>query len=283
MAVRQPKVFVVGAGPVATALAFAMRAGGMPVLGLWGRRPEAVRQAASSAGVVGFVTPPDVLLECDVVIMAVREEGVMPTLRQLTQTGLVTDRHVLLHCSGVRSAATAFDGRPHTGTLHPLRAIPSGKMPANLFRGAVFGVEGAAQEYAALVARAIGGLPLPIASTQLPVYHAAAALASNYVVALLDVAIGVMTSAGLSRAQAAHALAPLAVHALAGSDEGPERVLTGPVRRGDVAAVRAHLASIGDPVTRSLYEMLARAALAVAERAEPTSDWSAMRALLHHT
>jgi hypothetical protein len=37
MTARNPTTFVIGAGPVATALAGALRLGGVPVLGLWAR------------------------------------------------------------------------------------------------------------------------------------------------------------------------------------------------------------------------------------------------------
>src|SRR5262249_32184454 len=48
---RTPEVFVVGAGPVATALSGALRHAGVPVLGLWGRDPAKVRAAGAVAGV----------------------------------------------------------------------------------------------------------------------------------------------------------------------------------------------------------------------------------------
>ena len=63
MTARNPTTFVVGAGPVATALAGALRLAGVPVLGLWARKPAAARAAGASAGVAAFSSaPPDILL-----------------------------------------------------------------------------------------------------------------------------------------------------------------------------------------------------------------------------
>ena len=55
---RSPNTFVVGAGPVATALAGALRLGGVPVLGLWARKSAQARAAGSVAGVAAFSAAP---------------------------------------------------------------------------------------------------------------------------------------------------------------------------------------------------------------------------------
>ena len=63
MSARSPNTFIIGAGPVATALAGALRLAGVPVLGLWARRPDAARQAGAAAGVAAFSSaPPDIMM-----------------------------------------------------------------------------------------------------------------------------------------------------------------------------------------------------------------------------
>ena len=132
MTTRSPNTFVVGAGPVATALAGALRLGGVPVLGLWARRAAAARSASVIAGVAAFSSaPPDLLLEADVVLLAVRDSAVAEVAQQLVGTGLISSRHVLLHCSGAVSAVEAFASVAGkvggVGTIHPLRAIADGR------------------------------------------------------------------------------------------------------------------------------------------------------------
>src|SRR5689334_13121287 len=124
---RNPTTFVVGAGPVATALAGALRLGGVPVLGLWGRTPAAARTAGSAAGVAAFSSAqPDILLEAEVVILAVRDASIGDAAQTLVGTGLIGKRHVLLHCAGATSAEEALGGVKHVvrgiGTMHPLMA-----------------------------------------------------------------------------------------------------------------------------------------------------------------
>ncbi|MEZ4359853.1 MAG: DUF2520 domain-containing protein [Kofleriaceae bacterium] len=283
---RSPNVFVIGAGPVATVLAAGLRRGGVPVLGLWARRPDAARAAARAAGVAGFSSaPPDLLLESDVVILAVRDDAIAEVAAMICGTGLVTRRHLLLHCSGANAAREVLGGVADkvggVGTLHPLRALadPSAAAAAGGLRGTVFGVEGdgVAQEVARQLIGAVGGVPLALEPQQMATYHAAAAMASNYVVTLIDAAAQALCAAGMPLEQAVAALLPLAQGALANvAERGAERGLTGPIRRGDGATVRRHLEALAArPQTRELYRALGLATVALVERLEsqlPSKD-----------
>lgn len=275
MTARNPTTLVVGAGPVATALAGALRLGGVPVLGLWARRPGPARQAGSAAGVAAFSSaPPDILLEAEVVIIAVRDQVIGEVAQMLVGTGLVNKRHVLLHCAGAASAKEALGSVEGTvggiGTLHPLSAISDGKTAMRALKGTVFGIEGDEVGMAAAtkLVQALGGIVLGLDSSQMASYHAAAALASNYVVAVLDAAALVLASAGVAPAQAVQALVPLAEGALRNvAKQGTTDGLTGPVRRGDAATIQRHLEALrGRPELAEMYRALARHAVEIAKR-----------------
>lgn len=207
-----PTTFLVGAGPVATALAGALRLGGVPVLGLWARRPAPARAAGSTAGVAAFSSaPPDLLLEAEIVILAVRDQVIGEVAQMLAGTGLLGKRHVLLHCAGAASSRELLAGVAEQvggiGTLHPLSAIADGKAAMRALRGTVFGVEGDERGRAAATALVgcMSGVVLPLDGSQMAAYHAAAALASNYVVAALDAAAAALASAGVDPEAAARA------------------------------------------------------------------------------
>lgn len=280
MSKRSPNTFVIGAGPVATILAASLRRGQLPVLGLWARRPDAARAAARAAGVAGFSSaPPDLLLESDVVILAVRDSAIADVATMLVGTGLITKRHVLLHCSGAISAGEVLGGVADkvggVGTLHPLRAIPAVGDAAAIaagLRGAVFGIEGdpTALEVARRLVSAMGGATLPLAREQMAAYHASAAMASNYVVALVDAAAQALSAAGMPLEQAVAALVPLAQGALTNlAERGAKLGLTGPIRRGDVATVQRHVSALAvRPETAELYRALGRATVSLASTIE---------------
>ncbi|MGE5184310.1 MAG: Rossmann-like and DUF2520 domain-containing protein [Acidobacteriota bacterium] len=294
MTARNPTTFVVGAGPVATALAGALRLGGVPVLGLWARKPQPARAAGAAAGVAAFSSaPPDILLEAEVVILAVRDQVIHEVAQMLVGTGLVNRRHVLLHCAGAASAEELLGGVADRvggiGTLHPLSAIADGRAAMRALKGTVFGVEGneAGRRAAEKLVGALSGIVLELRSTQMAAYHAAAALASNYVVALIDVAAQVLATAGVTPEQAAQALIPLAEGALKNiATRGTTAGLTGPVRRGDAATIQRHLDALHTrPDLADIYRALARRAVEIAARidgpdAPDRSGLAAIRSLI---
>lgn len=295
MTARNPTAFLVGSGPVATALAGALRLGGVPVLGLWARRAAPARAAGSIAGVAAFSSaPPDILLETEVIILAVRDQAVAEVAQMLIGTGLVSKRHVMLQCAGALSAHEVLGKMAGQlggiGTLHPLSAIADGKLAMRALKGTVFGVEGdeAGRAAASKLVAAMSGIVLALDSTQMASYHAAAALASNYVVAALDAAAAVLSSAGIAADRAAQALLPLAEGALRNiSTHGTTGGLTGPVRRGDLVTVARHLDALKErPELAEIYRALARRAVDIATRidgrdAPERGALEAIRTLLH--
>jgi predicted short-subunit dehydrogenase-like oxidoreductase (DUF2520 family) len=227
------------------------------------------------------------------VILAVRDQVITEVAQMLLGTGLINKRHVLLHCAGAASAkellgpvAAQVAG---IGTLHPLSAIADGKISMRALKGTVFGVEGddIGRTTAGKLVGAISGVVLALDGAQMAAYHAAAALASNYIVATLDAAAAVLASTGVAPDKAAQALIPLAEGALRNiAVHGTTGGLTGPVRRGDLATVQRHLEAIRDrPELVEIYRALARRAVEIAGRLEgrdapDRAGLDAIRALL---
>jgi predicted short-subunit dehydrogenase-like oxidoreductase (DUF2520 family) len=100
-------------------------------------------------------------------------------------------------------------------------------------------------------------------------YHAAAVFASNFPMVLLATAMRLLTSAGVPEDAARGALGTLLVSAAENASAmGPSAALTGPVVRGDVDTVRAHLDALGDVrAILELYRGLSREALSLAAEA----------------
>ncbi len=263
-----PTLFIVGAGRVGTALACGFRSVGAPILGIWSRSRESARDASGASGVACYAAaPPDVLLDCDCIILAVSDGAIQKTAQLLVDTGLVGKKHVLLHCSGSLSAAQAFGKVTKevfaVGTFHPLRAISKGTKD---WSSTVFGIEGdaGATEVGTRLAKSLGGSAMPLKSEQMAAYHAGASMASNLVAALLSVACDSLTEAGLERTQALGALASLAASGVEQiKTNGLPGGLTGPIRRGDVETVERHLGSLQDS-SQPIYRALAQVTLAMA-------------------
>ncbi len=152
------------------------------------------------------------------------------------------------------------------GTFHPLQTVASPDDGAQRLFGCSYALSGEPEALAVgqrLVA-ALDGKVLRVPASRRPLYHAAAVVASNYLVVLMDTAITILEDAGLGRSEAREAILPLARGTLENVARlGTEQALTGPVARGDVETVEAHLRGLGED-ERRLYGMLGARALELA-------------------
>jgi predicted short-subunit dehydrogenase-like oxidoreductase (DUF2520 family) len=155
------------------------------------------------------------------------------------------------------------------GSMHPLMAVADPWLAGERLVGAAFAMTGepAANAAARRLVSALGGVPLTIAATQRPLYHAAAVVASNYLVALTGVAVRMLEQAGVDGDDAVRALLPLLRGTLDNVEHlGVKAAVTGPIARGDVDTVRLHLARLS-PGDRVLYSGLGLELLRLARAA----------------
>jgi predicted short-subunit dehydrogenase-like oxidoreductase (DUF2520 family) len=110
-------------------------------------------------------------------------------------------------------------------------------------------------------------------------YHAAAVVASNYLVTLMDLVFGLAEPAGIARSEALKAMAPLIHGTLANIEKvGIPEALTGPIARGDSQIVARHLEQIQDqaPGLLELYKTLGRHTVSIALAKKSLSDQAAL-------
>jgi predicted short-subunit dehydrogenase-like oxidoreductase (DUF2520 family) len=238
-------IVVIGRGRAGRALASAWRAAGIRVATQRGRG------ARLHAGAITVIAVPDPELARVDVILA----------------RTIVPRSIVLHLAGSRGPdalpACARAGAS-TGVMHPLVSFADPTRRPDLC-GTTFVAGGprACVAIAKRLARAVGAHTVSF-DAHGPRYHAAAALAANASTALAAVAIGVLCELGMARGDAERAIGGLLrtvgenVAAV-----GIPRALTGPVVRGDEAAVRAHRAAL-DPRTRAIYDAVLPAIVAVA-------------------
>jgi predicted short-subunit dehydrogenase-like oxidoreductase (DUF2520 family) len=136
---------------------------------------------------------------------------------------------------------------PHRrrAALHPLVSLPDADVGARRLRaGAWFAVAGDPPEALALVEGLVvdlGGRSFAVADADRAAYHAAAAIASNHLVALLGQVERVAAGAGVPL-EAYLDLVRATLDNVA--EMGPAAALTGPVARGDWATVERHRAAL---------------------------------------
>lgn len=274
-----PVVFIVGAGVVGTALAARFVRAGVPVAGLHGRQAELSDAASAISGVLASTGDiPDILSEVEVVIISVRDERIREVVDRLLRENRLRRSQVLLHTSGANAAGDILSAaRPHVralGTLHPLVSFADPRLAVEGLRTVAFGIEGdgAARHVAGILVALLGARSVVVDAKDLPLYHAGAVLVSNYVVALADLARGLLVDAGVPRDQALPALIPLMTSVVQNlSQVGLPQALTGPVERGDVSSVERHLEVLRQraPKVVDLYRLLGQEVLRIALTKSP--------------
>jgi predicted short-subunit dehydrogenase-like oxidoreductase (DUF2520 family) len=256
-------VGVVGAGRAGLGLALALSDAGHTVR-LHGRRGKQVPPPLS----LSWGGPPPWVDQVEVVLLAVRDGAVAEAAAELMTTDRLTEHHVVMHLSGLLDEAPLAVLRPTgaaLGSLHPLQAIARPEVARTRLRGALAAVTGDERACAvgAELARTLGMRPVQLSGGAKPRYHAAAVIASNYLVVLAAAAERLMAEAGVDAEAARQGIATLVEGTVANIRDAGAAALTGPIARGDVETVRAHVAVLPDDVA-VLYRALGRATLAQA-------------------
>lgn len=164
------------------------------------------------------------------------------------------------------------------GSFHPLQSFPVVREP-EAFRGSLIAVDATSKdlfgELRALATR-LGARSRRVTDDQRLLYHAAAVVASNYLVALTGEAVSILRSIGWDAEQALADLLPLQQGAVGNIERaGLPDALIGPIRRGDHETVARQLHALigaGLDVQANTYRTLGRAALNLARQAGLDAD-----------
>jgi predicted short-subunit dehydrogenase-like oxidoreductase (DUF2520 family) len=231
----------------------------------------ALAQAGVEASLLSRTRRAEDTRRAAVVIIATPDDAIAGVAAELARDGAVRAAQVVLHLSGLldRSALQALEPTgAGLGSFHPLQSIADPATAAERLAGAFAGVEGdpRAVEAGQHLAAALGMHAVRLAPGAKPAYHAGAVIASNYAVVLAAVAERLARRSGATPEEAAALYLPLMQGTVANLSRGPAAALTGPIRRGDAATVRAHLAALA-PEERELYRTLGLAALRLARDA----------------
>lgn len=242
-----PVIGIVGAGAVGTALGVALSRAGWPVHAVASRdagRRERFRGLVKVSR--AFVDPEALVEEVELIILAVPDDVIAPLASGLR----MYSGQAMVHTSGAVGAEVlvpAMAAGTQIGSFHPLVAFADTERAVQALHGATVAIE-ADDQLAALLRRmahALGATPVRLAPGSKAAYHAAAVLAAGGFVALLDAIAQLGRVAGLDEAGALTIYGPLIEGTLANARAlGIAAALTGPIIRGDVGTLRAHLEAL---------------------------------------
>ena len=257
------RVGVVGAGRVGAVLAAALGAAGHQIVAAAGESDASRARIADLLPGVPTLKPTAVARACDLLLLTVPDDMLGNVVTTLSDAGAIRPGQYVVHTSGrhgleVLAPAAALGA--HVIAMHPAMTFTGTTIDLDRLAGCVFGLTADAAERPlaeALVAD-LGGSPMWVPEEMRTLYHAGLAHGANHLVTLVTQAMEMLAAAGAD--DPAGTLRPLLTAALDNALEQGDAALTGPIVRGDVNTVRAHLADIraNAPQTLTSYVVLAR-------------------------
>ncbi|MFY7865496.1 Rossmann-like and DUF2520 domain-containing protein [Roseateles sp.] len=271
-----PSLAFVGAGRVGRTLAraYAARAAGQglaPLLAVASRSMRAAQDLAAQLPGCLALTPAEAVQCADWVFLTVSDDAIASVAEGLPWR----PGQVALHCSGateLSALAAAERAGAQVAGFHPLQIFSDPARAEKLLAGSAVAIElrqpnEELQQRLLALADLLGMKPLLLPPGSRAAYHAAAGFSASFLLSLLDEATQLWASVGLPPDAALQALLPLARGTLdAAEARGLPGALSGPIARGDLGVVAAHLAALDGlgGAHGEFYRVMARRQLSLA-------------------
>lgn len=248
------RIAFIGAGRLGQALARALAARGESVVAVASR-------SAASAQALAVRLPDCQALEAqqavdaaDLVFLTVGDDTIAPLCASLRWRA----GQSVVHCSGateLAALAAAGDAGAAVGGFHPLQIFSDPEQAIGLLAGAAVAIEADEPLMTELrrLATLLGMKPLSLRPGTRAAYHGAASFAASYLLSMLDEAAQVWSAIGVQGEEPAQSAQDLALQALlplargtlaAAESRGLAGALAGPISRGDLGVVAAHLRAL---------------------------------------
>jgi predicted short-subunit dehydrogenase-like oxidoreductase (DUF2520 family) len=260
------RVGVVGAGRVGAVLSAALRAAGHEVVAAAGESDASRGRIEALLPGVPRRKPTAVAKESELLLLAVPDDMLRNVATMLAESGAMHPGQLVVHTSGRHGLAVLEPARAvgaRVAAMHPAMTFTGTAVDLDRLPGTVFGLtaEAAERDVVDSLVGDLGGTPMWVPEEMRTLYHAGLAHGANHLVTLVTEAMEILSAAGA--ADPAGTLRPLLTAALDNALVQGDAALTGPIVRGDLGTVRAHLEDItaNAPHTLRSYVALARATL----------------------
>jgi len=258
------RIGVVGAGRVGAVLSAAFLAAGHEVVAAAGESSASRQRIDTLLPGVPVRKPTDVARASDLLLLTVPDDMLENVVNMLAGAGALREGQYVVHTSGRHGlavlAAAAVVGA-HPVAMHPAMTFTGTAVDLDRLPGCVFGITARDDDRAFVEALVgdLGGVPMWVDESRRTLYHAGLAHGANHLVTLVAQAMDLLAQAGAD--DPAATLRPLLGAALDNVLASGDAALTGPIVRGDLQTVSAHLEDIAAtaPDTLPSYVAMARA------------------------
>lgn len=276
------RIGIIGAGKVGVTLGKYLTDAGITVCGFYSRTKTSAAQAADFVKTNLYEDLKDLIRASDTLFITV-PDGEIGNVWDCIAKYDLTDK-IICHFSGSLSS-NVFSEIEHTGavgvSIHPMYAFSDKFTSYQQFHTACLVMEGdleAVQPMRTLFAEELGHAVQQIRTEDKVKYHAAAAMASNDMIALLEISMRLLAECGFSYEDSLALLRPLIRNNVESMlEKGAVEALTGPVERGDIETVRKHLDALRGGPAETVYRDLGNVLTDLAKQKHPDWDDTAMR------
>ena len=269
------KVAIIGAGKVGTAIGYLLSRQGYHIVGVASRKLSSSRKAISFIGQGTAATDPGKIAgQAGIIFITTSDEAIERVCEKLAASGSLTKGAYIFHTCGALPSnilSSAKNVGAYIGSIHPLQSLADLKEAVKRLSGSYFCIEGdkRALNVAKKIVSDLQGRYLTVQVDRKALYHAGAAVVSNFLVSTIHFGLELNEAAGIKKKRALKALMPL-IHGTIGNIEkiGIPAALTGPIARGDAGVVSQHLKMIAREKKEflNLYSELGRHTVKIAEK-----------------
>ena len=250
-----PEITLLGAGKLGWHLGQRLKECNCPLVQVFSRDEDRAAELGCLLNIAWTNKLEELQRESGLVILAVRDDAILPVARQLHDGGF--EDRLIVHTSGATPLAALAKVHPRAGVLYPLQTFSRQRKPD--FEEIPFCI--AAQEPRdESVLRALAGRLGPhvhsVSDEQRLALHVAAVFANNFTNHLYHISRQLLEGERLPF----ELLLPLIRETAARLSEGiPASMQTGPAARGDSSTLQRHLDWLEQyPAHRELYQLLSQ-------------------------
>lgn len=272
----------IGAGQVGITLGSYFVEHGIGIVGYYSRSFESANRGAAMTKSRAFKRIEELVQSAKYIIVTTPDDVIEKIANQLTKCGCEWKSKVICHTSGAHPS-TLFEPLIHLGattaSLHPMLSFANMDDALETLSQTPLTLEGKGilmDDFKKILEEVHLNI-YEIRTEQKSLYHAAACIVSNYLVTLMDIGIESLVRAGFESNTAAELIAPLATGTLQNYlKNGSVRALTGPLTRGDVGTIIAHIKAISkeDKILEDVYRIMGRRTLKIVSKQNRLDEYT---------
>jgi predicted short-subunit dehydrogenase-like oxidoreductase (DUF2520 family) len=255
---KKGTIAIIGLGKVGTAVGYLLRLSGYQISAIADQSADALEKGVTYTRGKACSDPVQASLLADAIFITTTDDFIESVCNKISEGGGVGPGKRVIHMSGAGGLDLLESARrsgAQVASIHPLQSFVDVKGVIENIPGSTFSItaEGEVKDWAIRIVKDLGGTPFFVSENDKPLYHAAACMASNYLVTLMSMVEDIYRHLGMDVNEATKSFWPLVRGTMKNmEDRGIEKSLTGPIARGDSGTIRKHLKALEDKMPELL-------------------------------